>query len=157
MTIRDFDIVKPRCLSPQPSPPVLLHLTGKTLQVPAVDDPVEKRKQNRQDRIIEPLVEPLRPQGMNSSTVGTSIAFYPDSFNPAFKISPHIPMPPKTTPLTSWAPLRPRPTIILALLNQPLYIYRKMEYQCFAFCGWSVGSLRPKINPSGHPVSINRM
>jgi hypothetical protein len=88
---------------------------------------------------METSVELLRPQGMNGSTIRTSVAFYPDSFNPAFKISPHIPMPPKTTPLTSRAPLRLRPTIILALLNQPLYIYSKMKYQCFAFCGWSVG------------------
>jgi hypothetical protein len=94
-----------------------------------MDYPAEKRKQDRPNRIIESLVEPLRPQGMNSPTVRTSIALYPDSPRPAFKISLHIAVTPETTPLTSWAPLRPWPTKIFAFLNQPLYIYRKMKYQ----------------------------
>jgi len=109
--------------------PVLLHLARKTLQPPAVDDPVENRKQYRPDRIMEPFIELLRPQDMNSPAVGTSVAFYPDSFRPAFKISLHIAVTPETTSLTSWALLRPWPAKIFAFLNQPLYIYIKMEYQ----------------------------
>jgi hypothetical protein len=122
-----------------------------------MDDPAEKRKQYRTDRIIEPSIEPLRPQSMNSSAVGTSVALYPDSLRPAFKISLHITVTPETTPLTSWASLRLWPTKIFAFLNQPLYIYRKMKYQCIAFWGWPVGIPKPLSDPSGHPVFTNRM
>jgi len=116
-SIRLFNVLKPRSLSSQSSPPVLLHLAGKALQVPAVDDPVEKRKHYRPDRIIESFVETLRPQGMKSSAAGTSIALDPDSFRPAFKISPNIAVTPETMSLTSWAPLRVRPTKTIAFLN----------------------------------------
>ena len=120
--------------------PILLHLTRKALQPPALNNLIENREKNRQNRIMEAFIEPLRPRSMHSPAVGTSVSFYPDSFNPAFKISLHIPMPPKPTSITSRTLLRSRPTKIFAFLNQPLYIYVKREYQCNAFCGWSVGT-----------------
>ena len=110
LNIRSLTIGVPGGLKTKAFIPVLLHLARKTLQPPAVDDPVENRKQYRTDRIMEPFIELLRPQGMNSPAVGTSVAFYPDSFRPAFKISLHIAVTPETTSLTSWALLRPWPT-----------------------------------------------
>jgi hypothetical protein len=94
-----------------------------------MDDPVEKRKQNGKSRIMKAPIKLQRPTRVHRSAVGISVALYPDSLSPAFKISLHIAMTPETTPFTSWAPLRPGPTKIFALFNQPLYIYRKMKYQ----------------------------
>jgi hypothetical protein len=104
-----------------------------------MDDLAEERKQNGKTRILKTPIKLSRPTCVHRSAVGTSVALYPDSLGPAFKISLHIAVTPETTALTSWALLRPWPTKIFAFFNQPLYIYRKMKYQCFAFCGWSVG------------------
>jgi hypothetical protein len=94
-----------------------------------MDYPVEKRKQNGKTRIMKAPIKLQRPTRVYRSTVGTSVALYPNSLSPAFKISLNIAVTPETTALTSWASLRPGPTKIFAFLNQPLYIYRKMKYQ----------------------------
>jgi len=120
--------------------PILLHLTRKALQPPAVNNLIQNRDKNRQNRIMEPPVKLQGPQGMNSPTVRTSVSLDPDGFKQAFKISLHIPMAPKSPSFTSRTLLGPGPTKIFAFLNQPLYIYLKREYQCSAFCGWSVGT-----------------
>jgi hypothetical protein len=104
-----------------------------------MDDPAEKRKQNGKSRIMKAPIKLPRPTRVHRSAIRASVAFYPDSLSPAFKISPNIAVTPETTPLTSRTPLRPRPTKIFAFLNQTLYIYRKMKYQCIAFWGWPVG------------------
>jgi len=117
LNIRSLTIGVPGGLKTKAFIPVLLHLARKTLQPPALNNLIQNREKNRQNRIMEPPVKLQGPQGMNSSAVGTSVAFYPDSFKPAFKISLHIPMPPKPPTLTLWALLRPWPWIFLAFLN----------------------------------------
>jgi hypothetical protein len=94
-----------------------------------MDDPAEERKQNGKTRILKTPIKLPRPTCVHRSAIRTSVALYPESLGPAFKISLRIAVTPETTPPTSWAPLRPRPTKIFSFLNQPLYIYRKMEYQ----------------------------
>jgi hypothetical protein len=116
-------------LEAQPFIPILLRLSLKTPQPPVLENLVQKRKKNRQDRIMEPFVISLRPQCMNSLTVGTEVALHPQAKGEALKVSPHIAMAPKTAGLTGRTLLRPGPRKIFAFLNQPLYIYRKMEYQ----------------------------
>ena len=136
--------------------PVLLHLARQTLQPPALNYLIHNREKNCQNRIMKAFIKTLRPQGMNSPAVGASITFNPDALRQPLKVSLNIAMPPKPPALTSRALLRPRPAICLAFLNQPLYIYRKMKYQCIAFLGWSVVAFQHFRGPSDHPVSVNR-
>ena len=138
--------------------PVLLHLAGKALQPPAVDDPVEKRKQNGRNRVMKTSIKLLNPACMHSLAVGTAIALHPQTISETLKVSENISMSPKTTRMTFRirADFLPGPGIVFTLLNQSLYIYFKMEYQWIAFLGWLVGTYLLG-GPSGHPVSINRM
>lgn len=122
--------------------PVLLHLTRKALQPPAVDDPVYKRKHNGENRVMKPLIKLLNPACMHGLAVGTSVALDPQAMSETLKVSENISMSPKATRMTFRirTDFLPGPGIVLTFLNQSLYIYFKMEYQWIAFLGWSVGT-----------------
>ena len=111
--------------------PVLLHLTRKALQPPALNNLIENREKNRQNRIMEAFIKLLNPACMHGLTVGTSVALHPQAMNETLKVSENISMPPKTTRMTFRIRtyFLPRPRIVFTFLKQPLYIYLKREYQ----------------------------
>jgi hypothetical protein len=127
--IRIHAVAVPAGLETKPFVPVLLHLARQTLQPPALNNLIENREKNRQNRIMKAFIKPLRPQRVDGRTVGTSIAFHPDTLRQSLKVSLRITVTPKPASLTSWTPLRLWPTETFPFLDQPLYIYRKMKYQ----------------------------
>jgi hypothetical protein len=126
---RMLTIAAARRLKTKPPPPVLLRLPADTPEPTAVNDPIQKRQQNGNGRIVETPVKLLWPARMNRLAVGTAEPLHPQSKSEPLKIPPHIPVAPKPSAFTLRTPLRPRPRIILPLPNKPLYIDSKMEYQ----------------------------
>jgi len=66
-------VLSPRCVLLKPSPPILLPLATESRKPTAPGDLLEKTQKNREPDYLKPPIIELRSQGMNGSTVGTTI------------------------------------------------------------------------------------
>jgi len=74
-------------------------------------------------------IKSLEPGAVHRPTIRTAKALHPQAEGQTLKVAKHISMPPQSHPLTARTAMRLRPGIFFAFFNQPLYIYRIMEYQ----------------------------
>jgi hypothetical protein len=118
-----------RSLNPQTSVPVLLRLAGKTAKPSAIHKLGKKRKKNRKSGIMKTLVKLPQPRAVHCPTIGTAETLHPEAAGEALKVAKNVAVSPQPHPPAARTAMRPKPGIIFAVFNQPLYINRKMEYQ----------------------------
>jgi len=88
----------------------------------------ETQKNRKPDHLKPPIIE-LRSQGMDRSTLGTTIPSQIQSLGKLIKIPPHIPMTPQSWAPAPRTPRRTDPRILLPLFLKKIDIDGKIQYQ----------------------------
>jgi len=123
------EVSLPRCVLLKPSPPILLPLMTPSRKPTTQGDlPEEAQKNRKPDHLKPPIIE-LRPQGMDRTAVGTTIALQPQCPLKIIKIPLYITMTPQPWTPAPRAPRRARPRVLLSYLLQELDIDIAIEYQ----------------------------
>ena len=119
----------PRCVLLKPSPPILLPLTIDSRKPLSQRDLLEETQKNRKPDHLKPPIIELRPQRMDRSTVGTTIALQPQGILKTIKIPLYITMTPQPWTPATRTPWRTRPPVLLSHLLQELDIKVAIQYQ----------------------------
>ena len=133
-------VLSPRCVLLKPSPPILLPLATQSRKPTTKGDLLEKTQKNREPYHLETPIIELRPQGMDCSTVGTTITLEQQRFIKAIKKPAHIPMAPQPRTSTPRTPRRTRPWVFFDLcfktqFLQELDINIAIQYQVRSLWG----------------------
>ena len=147
-------VSSPRCVLFKPSPPILLPLATQSRKPTTKGDLLEKTQKNREPYHLETPIIELRPQGMDCSTVGTTITLELQRFIKAIKKPAHIPMAPQPRTSTPRTPRRTRPRILLSHLLQELDIDIAIQYQVRSLWGITEDTTPATEYTLGYPFSF---
>ena len=138
----------PRCMLFKPSPPILLPLATDPCKPTTQSDLHEEtQKHGKPDHLKTPIIK-VGPQGMDRSTVRTTIPLQQKCFLKSIKKPAHITMTPQSWASASRTPRRTRPRILLAKLLQELDIDIAIQYQVRSLWGITEGSSPGRENHS---------
>lgn len=131
-------VLSPRCVFLKPSPPILLPLTAPSRKPTTKVDLLEETQKNRKPHHLKAPIIELRSQGMDCSTVGTTIPLEQQRLIKPIKKPTYIAMTPQSWTPTPRTPRRTRPRKVLvsiAQFLQELDIEIAIQYQVRSLWG----------------------
>jgi len=143
-----------RCVLLKPSPPILLPLTTPARKPTTKGDLLEEaQKDGKPDHLKPPIIK-LRSQGMDCTTVGTTISLQQQRFVKTVKKPTYKTMAPQSWTPTPGTPRRTGPWILLVHLLQELDIDLAIQYQVRSLWGITENTTPGRECILGYPFSF---